>query len=253
MDNEVLKKIVDAFEAQIKITEALISDLKKTIETLKKPEGARRKKGEKEEPAAASFNGNTGEVKDIAPVPPVVTEPPKGQLTEETKAKLAEAGIGHPELKPHTEGGPLLVKDVTIEQIRERSTVYSDAKNFGMDAWLALAQKITGQKKVKDIPKELYGLFYATMGDDLEKLVKDRANLSKPSLVPPATNTAPVEQKTAAKGEITLETVRGEAAKFIETNGQPALVALVKAFGATKISEIAKEKYPAFMEALGNA
>jgi hypothetical protein len=73
------------------------------------------------------------------------------------------------------------VKDVTIEMIRERSTVYSDSKNFGMDAWLALAQKVTGQKKVKDIPKEMYGAFYAAMGDELEKLAKDRATLIKPS------------------------------------------------------------------------
>jgi hypothetical protein len=144
--------------------------------------------------------------------------------------------------------------------IRERSTVYSDSKNFGMDAWLALAQKVTGQKKVKDIPKEMYGAFYAAMGDELEKLAKDRATLDQAAL--PSQNGAPFTagwlpprwrspppQRTA----ITIEQLKDKAKVFMDANGQPALVALVKAFGATKISEIAKEKYPAFLEAISNA
>jgi hypothetical protein len=235
---DILKKIIESFEANLKITEQLISDLKSTLKDVGTREGdkpAKRRAKDKTEPAA----------------PPVVEQP----KTDTAPAAIAPTNGGEP--KPHSEGGALQVKDVTIEMIRERSTVYSDSKNFGMDAWLALAQKVTGQKKVKDIPKEMYGAFYAAMNDDLDKRAKEQKeplSTAKPSLPPlAAVPDAPKPAAPVNGSAITIEHLKEKAKVFMDANGQPALVALVKAFGATKISEIAPAKYPAFLEAISNA
>lgn len=208
MDEIKARKVVSNLRLACDAVEALLMELKGvTVEAPKKGKGKAA-----EEPAAPSPTETS-------------TTPPNG---------------GEP--VPHSEGGALLVKDVTIEMIRERSTEYSAKENFGMDAWLALAQKVTGQKKVKDIPKEMYGAFYAAMGDALALRKANLPNLPKPSGEP-----------AKAADPVTVDQLRAKAKEFMGKNGEPAFVALVKAFGATKLSEIALEKRGAFLEAISNA
>lgn len=241
--DEVFNRILEAFEAGIKINQQLCADLRKTIESMNKEtekRSGKKRRAEDGTPAARK------------PEEPPAVVPPVEEKKPEPVAEVKEP-------TPHSEGGALQVKDVTIEMIRAVSTEFSDSKNFGMDAWLALAQEVTGQKKVKDIPPTMYGAFFGAMKDRLAKLYaerKDKAALKGPALPPQdgAQKNATVEKPVVgSNGMITIELLKEKAKVFMDKNGQPALVALVKAFGATKISEIAKEKHGAFLEAIGNA
>lgn len=159
-----------------------------------------------------------------------------------------------------TPAGALLSGDVTIELLRAKSVEFTDTKKgFGMEAWLELAQKITGKKAVKDIPKEMYGAFYGAMDVELAKkagtLAPDPVKTEAPAAAAaPAVEKKPEPVKAApAVSSVTLDTIKPAAKAFMDKAGQPAFVAVLKAFGAVKLSEVDPAKYPALLEAITNA
>lgn len=161
---------------------------------------------------------------------------PKGR-----KKKDAPAVPGSEAAAPPAEEkkGLITAGDITIEMLREMATKYSSA--FGMPKLLELNLKHGGVKKLKDLDKGIYGVLYGAMSDELAK-----AATPAPEGAGAVTNGKPPEG-------ITKDKLREAAAQFIAANGEPALHAVLKAFGAHKISEVAAEKYPAFLEAISNA
>ncbi len=61
------------------------------------------------------------------------------------------------------------------------------------------------------------------------------------------------EDDPAPKPELTLDEVKAAAKQFLERNSKEALVALLKAFGASKLSEVPPARFAALYEALTNA
>jgi hypothetical protein len=156
---------------------------------------------------------------------------------------VEEKPAGERREKPRrTEDKPVLVEDVTIEMLREMATKYSAA--FGMERLLALNMKHGSAKKLSGIDPKMYGVLYGAMGDELAKASEAAVK-----------ETVKEEPKKAPEGVaiITIEYVREKAAAFLTAHGQASLQALLKAFGAGKISELDKAKYPAFLEAISNA
>lgn len=173
-------------------------------------------------------------------------EPKKGR----GKAK-AEEPVPAGEPTPHKDGGALLVKDVTIEMLRETATKYAEV--FGMEKLLMLNKK-AGSAKLSGIPTEMYGSVYGQMTTDLaaaETLKKEGKPVEKPADDPAKLqaelNAAPTTPP------LTIEKMREHAAAFLSKNGEPAFKAVLKAFGAEKLSGVPSAKWPAFLEAIDNA
>lgn len=178
----------------------------------------------------------------------------KKPLSEEIKAKLKAAGIGHPEIpkdekptkkktsketpveepkKDEPIAPALKVGDITIEKLRELATKYAEV--FGMEKLLALNAKHGSSKKISGIAPEMYGVVYGAM--DTELAAHEKA-AGEPEAIKKAAET------------LSLELVRPVAAQFIAANGEPAFKALIKAFGAEKLSQVPPEKYTALVEAM---
>lgn len=151
--------------------------------------------------------------------------------------------------EPEPEKKPLLVQDVTIEILRATATKYSEV--FGMEKLLALNAKHGGAKKLSGIDPKMYGVVYGAMTDDLAAAEAIQANAEKP----PTNGELAKKAETLAKeiGPITIEKVREHAAAFLAKNGEPAFRAVLKAFGAEKLSGVPEDKRGAFLEAIDNA
>lgn len=119
---------------------------------------------------------------------------------------------------------------VTIEKLREIATRYSTA--FGMKDLLAIVGQ-HGGKKLSEVAEADYTLLASEMEARLA-----RENGAK------AVEVAP---------EITLDAIKPQAKAFFDKNGEKALAALLKTFGAKRLSEVTPDKYPALMEAFINA
>lgn len=129
-------------------------------------------------------------------------------------------------------------KEVTIEQLREIATRYSTA--FGMKDLLALVSQ-HGAKKLSEVDPKDYALLASDMNARIEREGAKPAEAATP------------EKSEEKKPEITLDAIKPQAKAFFDKNGEKALAALLKSFGAKKLSEVAADKYPALMEALLNA
>lgn len=161
--------------------------------------------------------------------------PTKKEIKEQDAARVKEKD-GTVVFKPVDDGnGGKKLEEVkseptiTIEQLREMATKYSAA--FGMEDLLKLNQKYGGAKKLSQVPAEQYTMLHEEMKSRL-----DRENGSK-----------------ATEKPLSLDEVKAKAKVFMDKNGQGALVALLKAFKAEKISALPAEQYPAFVEAISNA
>lgn len=164
---------------------------------------------------------------------------PKGRKKNKDAPAVPGSEAEAPPAEEAKKPGVITVGDITIEMLREMATKYSSA--FGMPKLLELNLKHGGVKKLKDLDKGIYGVLYGAMSDELAK-----AATPAPEGAGAVTNGKPPEG-------ITKDKLREAAAQFIAANGEPALHAVLKAFGAHKISEVAAEKYPAFLEAISNA
>lgn len=208
--------------------------------------------------ALAASGGATAQ----SPIVPIQKEQPAlgGHPHDDNAADLAAKKASEERAAYLGKGGALLSGDVTIEMLRAKSVEFTDTKKgFGMEAWLELAQKITGKKAVKDIPKEMYGAFYGAMDVELAKkagtLAPDPVKTEAPAAAAaPAVEKKPEPVKAApAASSVTLDTIKPAAKAFMDVAGQPAFVAVLKAFGAVKLSEVDPAKYPALLEAITNA
>lgn len=284
MNEEFVKKTIAAFTAQIAVLQGLVTDFEKLLPAGAAEEPPKKRGGRKAKEEQAPLSQEE--------LDRVVIEHPCGcKITKDTAlsfycdehkknmqaaaaAKVAEGNTGPvppalveaPKADAPPAPGAVLVKDVTIEMLRERSVQYSATppKGFGMEAWCALIQRVlhlkAGEKaSIKGIPPEMYGAVWAAMGDDLAKMegappasvkpttAADAGIGEKPAVSP--------EQKPAVSPaqEITIDQLKAEAKKFIDRNGQPAFVAVLKVFGAVKISEMDPAKRGALLEAISNA
>lgn len=127
---------------------------------------------------------------------------------------------------------------ITIEKVREVATRYSNA--FGMNDLLACVSKFDGAKKLSGVAEANYPMFVAEM---MGRLDREGTKTEEPKKE---------EVKEEAK-KITLDEIKPKAKAFMDKNGTEALAALLKSFGAAKLSEVAGDKYPALLEALVNA
>lgn len=141
------------------------------------------------------------------------------------------------------------VEDVTIEMLRAMATKYSEV--FGMEKLLALNTKHGGAKKLSGIDPKMYGVVYGAMTDDLAAAEALKSNAEKPL----TNGDLKAKAETLAKeiGPISIEKVREHAAAFLAKNGEPAFRAVLKAFGAEKLSGVPEDKRGAFLEAIDNA
>ena len=214
-EDEMTPELHARFEKAVKGLETELDDLKKIIGEMEKTisaaeSGEKKARGKKEKPAAET--------------------PPAG------------------EPKPHAEGGALLVKDVTIEMLREMATRYAEV--FGMEKLLGLNKK-HGSAKLSGIDPKMYGVVYGEMQSDLaaaEAIKKQGGTVEKvngdPAKLQEELNKAP------STPPLTIEKVREHAAAFLSKSGEPAFKAVLKAFGAEKLSGVPAEKWPAFLEAI---
>lgn len=171
------------------------------------------------------------------------TEVAEGMRPVETK-KGKKAGKVLAEFVPEAQpdGSKKLVEKepeptITIEQLRKMATRYSAA--FSMEELLSLNQKIGGAKKLSAIDPGNYAILYSEMEERLKKENGKKATAGTPS-----------PERTEKIMALTLDVVKEKAKAFMDKNGQGALVALLKAFGAGKLSELAADKYAAFVEAI---
>jgi hypothetical protein len=167
-----------------------------------------------------------------------LAESGKQKAGEERRGKKAAATEPEPEKKP------VLVQDVTIEMLRETATKYSEV--FGMEKLLSLNTKHGGAKKLSGIDPKMYGVVYGAMTDDLAAAatIKTQGNGGIPEVA---------GGKAKEIGPLTIEKMREHAAAFIAKNGEPAIKAVLKAFGTEKISGVPEDKRGAFLEAIDNA
>lgn len=292
MNEALIQKLIELFTAEKEAREALIAELRKALVfAVVTPPPA-----EAEKPKRGRKKGEDGPPVDLSKV---VIEHPCGCKTTQDPANpsiycaehqknVDAANAKHdkvielppakePELggHPHDDnaadlaakkGGAVLVGDVTIEMIRERSTQFSNttAGFFDMITWSALAMKLAGNKTVKGIDAKLYGLFYANMGEWIERMKVATTDEAKKGVraalvsycegTAPSTPAAPAENvKGIVAEQKTLDDVKKVAAAFMAKNGEPALIALKKAFQIVKFSEMPAEKYASFIEACANA
>ncbi len=112
---------------------------------------------------------------------------------------------------------------VTLEELRDVATRYSAA--FGMEELLKLNVRHGGAKKLSLVDPAEYAGLAAEMRERLDRDGK-----------------APTREELKAK-----------AVAFVAKAGEPALVALLRAFKADRLSAVAEDKVAAFAEALDNA
>jgi hypothetical protein len=233
-------------ETLLKMIVELIAENNKRLEAIAK---------EMENLAIEAPKKGRGKKADTAPEAPAA--PQSGAASANTSPSTSTESTAGAPATPKAEAGSAAPKaatektasdsEVTIETVRHVSTKYSADSNFGMNGWLELAQKVTGQKKVKDIPPALYHTFVKEMEAGLatlEQKRKDEAAMKSPAL--------PDVADSKKAGAVTIETLRTKAAEYMGANGQPALAALLKAFNATKLSDVAPEKRAALLEAFVN-
>lgn len=138
------------------------------------------------------------------------------------------------EEKPKVEEPKKEEAKITIEVLRATATKYSNA--FGMTDLLACVGKFDGAKKLSGVAESNYAMLNAEMEARLAREGEKK----------------PEEPKAEAK-PVTLDEIKPKAKAFMDKNGTDALAALLKSFGAAKLSEVKSDKYPALLEALVNA
>jgi hypothetical protein len=132
------------------------------------------------------------------------------------------------------DGEKKLAEVPSMDELREVATAFSKA--FGMNDLVALFKKLGAARgRLSEIVDENKPLLLTEMKGRLEK-----------------------ENGTAAAGAldlppVTLDQVKERAKAFMDKNGKEPFAALLKTFGAAKLSEVPAEKLGALAEALSNA
>lgn len=102
------------------------------------------------------------------------------------------------------------------------------------------------------LDRELAEDFAAGLADAPKKAKKKEAPVvapAEPPAAPPVEDTPPFEPGPA-KATYTLEQVRAKGLAAARTHGQPAVKAILEAFGAANMTNLMADQYGAFVERL---
>lgn len=133
-------------------------------------------------------------------------------------------------------GEKKLAEVPSMDELREVATAFSKA--FGMNDLVALFKKLGAPRgRLSEIVDENKPLLLTELKG---RLAKENGSTAAPDAL-------------STPAPVTLDQAKVKAKAFMDANGAPAFSALLKSFGAAKLSEVPVEKLGALVEALANA